>query len=319
MVSLYAKLGQSKELDITTATRELYRLWETENGIDETEKWLRDEKRKKRLAELEKQSPKDVIAPIERRDAAYRALLDYLTLEDKHMENLLARGLKPKDIEQFRLKSLSSEGNSLIMAPGRLDTEDVAGFYTMKGKRYVNTDSHGILIPYLDLYGRIAMMELRMFNAKKRYQRFSSGKPSEKNRRTECTKSVSAVHHIGIDPQKPPEKVYLTEGALKSYVAHALSGKPFIAISGVNNPKGLADALTELKTIGVNTIVLAFDMDSYSNINVEKGLNNAKKIIHDAGLHLKTMTWNPKYKGIDDLLWAEKQSNLKKGKENNCE
>lgn len=315
MVSLYAKLGQSQELDISTATRELYRLWEDEHGTNPDNVRRRDEERKRRLAKLEKQAPKEVVAPIERRDAAYRALLNYLPLNDEHMANLTERGLTPKDIERFHFKSLTAQRNTAILVPRSLDTEDVAGFYTRNGKRCVNTDSEGILIPYLDLYGRIAMMEIRRFGKGPRYQRFASGKPTLRNRRTGCTKSVTAVHHIGIDPENPPEKVYLTEGALKSYVSHALTGRPYIAIPGVNNPKGLKEALEELKQIGVETIVLAFDMDFYSNTNVEKGLKNAKAMIRAAGLQLRFLTWDPKYKGIDDLHWAKRKAEIEKKEE----
>ena len=310
MVFLYAKLGQSHELDISTATRELYRLWEDEHGTNLDDIRRRDEARKKRLTELKKQAPMEVIAPIERRDTAYRALLNYLTLSDEHMEHLIGRGLTPKDIERFQFKSLTVQRNGSILVPDSLNTKDVAGFYTRDGKRYVNTDGDGILIPYLDLYGKIAMMEIRRFGNGPRYQRFASGKPTERNRRTECTKSVTAVHHIGIDPNNPPEKVYLTEGALKSYVSHALTGRPYIAIPGVNNPKGLKEALDELKQIGVQTIVLAFDMDFYTNVNVEKGLKNAKTLIRAAGLQLGCLTWDPKYKGIDDLQWAKRQAEM---------
>ena len=141
-----------------------------------------------------------------------------------------------------------------------------------------------------------------MFGGNIRYLRFSSGNPIKG--RTECTKSVSTIHHVGIDLDNPPKKVYLTEGGLKADVANALTGLPFIAMAGVNNFAGLKEALEQLKQIGVSTIVLAFDMDQYKNKNVLNALRTTSEIIKKSGLKQKIMKWDTEYKGIDDYFWA---------------
>lgn len=306
LVDLYARMGKSYILDRKEATRELYRMWKDSSGVDAAEQARRDEKRRRILDKVRRQEAvAETVAPIERRDAAYRALLNYLPgLTEEHLNNLRERGLSYADIEQLRFKSLlRPENHRQLCVPQSLDTRDVSGFYTYKGRRFVNTDSQGILIPYQDLHGRIGMLELRMFGGKTRYLRFSSGTP-EKGR-SECAKSITAVHHVGIDLEYPPEKVYLTEGGLKADVANALSGLPFIAMAGVNNPTGFKEALEELKKIGVQKIVMAFDMDLYCNPNVKKGLARARAIIKEVGFSVSMLKWDPDYKGIDDWFWAK--------------
>lgn len=298
-MDLYALLRPEGPTERKTAARELFRLWERESGSD------MDKDRKvqnRRLEEIKKNAPSERVAPIERRDAAYRALLDYLPgLTEEHELNLRERGLSSRDIERCGFKSLVTE--KMILAPKSLDTTDVAGFYTKMGRRCVNVDHQGILIPYEDLYGRIGMMELRMFGGKQRYLRFFSGEP--KNGRTECSKSVSTVHHVGIDPKSPPRKVYLTEGGLKADVANALTGLPFLAVAGVNNPRGLPESLQELKELGMETVVMAFDADLYTNRNVLNALKRTVELVKAAGLQTKCLTWNPAYKGVDDYYLAK--------------
>ncbi len=300
LVDLYAQCRPDGPTDRKTAARELFQMWASASGSSEDKR----EAARRRREKMMKQSPSERIAPIERRDAAYRALLDYLPgLTEEHEQNLRERGLSYRDIERLGFKSLVTEKR--ILVPKGLDTTDVAGFYTKGNSRFVNTDKQGILIPYQDLYGRIGMMELRMFGGKRRYLRFASGNEGSETGRTGCTKSVSTVHHVGIDPANPPSKVYLTEGGLKADVANALTGRPFLAIAGVNNPRGLTESLQELKALGLETVVMAFDMDLYSNPNVQKAMKRTVELIEETGLQVKYLTWNPAYKGIDDFFFAK--------------
>ena len=117
--------------------------------MDETSK---SAAQRRRLEAIKERTPSDTIAPIERRDAAYRALLNYLPgLTDEHEQNLRERGLTYADIERLGFKSLEAEKKYLLV-PKTLDTTDVAGFYTKSGHRFVNIDNKGILIPYQDLF-----------------------------------------------------------------------------------------------------------------------------------------------------------------------
>ena len=72
------------------------------------------------------------------------------------------------------------------------------------------------------------------------------------------------------------EVVYVTEGPLKGQIAHALSGKPFLATAGVNQQKELEAVFSKLK---------AWLAEKY-------------------GFIPRRVTWDNRYKGIDDYLLA---------------
>ena len=48
-------------------------------------------------------------------------------------------------------------------------------------------------------------------------------------------------------------------------------------------------------------------MDYLNNKNVEKALREVDKIIHSVDLKTKKVTWDEKYKGIDDYLLCLKK------------
>ena len=56
--------------------------------------------------------------------------------------------------------------------------------------------------------------------------------------------------------------------------------------------------------------MVAFDMDAAVNDNVRKAKDRATAAGGDAGFDMTPMTWNPQYKGIDDLLFAVKKKRL---------
>lgn len=74
-----------------------------------------------------------------------------------------------------------------------------------------------------------------------------------------------------------------------------------------------------LQQYGVKLIVLAFDMDSRVNPNVQKAQLKMEEIIHASDMELKVLTWpwnpeNPKEnKGLDDFLWAQKRKRSEMG------
>lgn len=102
-----------------------------------------------------------------------------------------------------------------------------------------------------------------------------------------------------------PETVNLTEGPLKADVAAYLSGRNFIAVPGVNTTKDLPEELKFLKSKGCKTINLCFDMDYRDKKEVKKAMEKVKKMIVDSGLMFRQITWDDKYKGIDDYLLSK--------------
>lgn len=80
--------------------------------------------------------------------------------------------------------------------------------------------------------------------------------------------SGNPIHFVG-DPCA--RVVYVTEGALKADIAHALTGRTFVATVGVNNTMGLDELFSFLHRNGTEEIIEAEDMDKYSNEHVSRG------------------------------------------------
>ena len=99
--------------------------------------------------------------------------------------------------------------------------------------------------------------------------------------------------------------MYLTEGALKADVAHALcDGKRnFIAVAGVGVLAGLKDWLPRLKENGVEKIVTMFDMDKLVNNKVMAAIDQVFTACKANGIVNEEYSWDPVLgKGIDDML-----------------
>ncbi|MCL2841624.1 MAG: hypothetical protein FWE05_12730 [Defluviitaleaceae bacterium] len=166
----------------------------------------------------------------------YLMLLSSLTLAKPHLDNLLQRGLTHEDIASFGYKSVPAFGQDalcekLLSAGCILD--GVPGFYkNEKDKWCVKLKALGILIPIRSIDGKIAGMQIRLSNPinKRKYIWFSSSGENGGN------SSGSPIHFIG-DPTA--KRVFITEGALKGDIAHALTGYTFICIPGVKSIKSV--------------------------------------------------------------------------------
>lgn len=100
---------------------------------------------------------------------------------------------------------------------------------------------------------------------------------------------------------------------MKADVAHRLScelGKPrhFVGLTGVGNINQFRRLLDELDAVNLKRIVVAFDMDALVNENVRKARERVLQEGADAGFEMTPISWDPKYKGIDDLLLSFKQN-----------
>lgn len=244
------------------------------------------------------------IASLEDRDQTYRMLFSMLTLSQTHKDHLLARGLSSEDILKFGYKSTPAFGfknltASLLKLGCRL--EGVPGFYQKEGQWLPRFSSNctGIIVPVMSADGLIQGAQIRLDRPvnDRKYIWFSS---SEKDG---GVGSGSPVHFIG-DPAA--QTVYITEGALKATVAHALSGKTFAAIAGVNQYGALETLLQQLKRNGTTLIVEAYDMDKLKNDKVEAGCQKLLSLCQTYGFEVKRLQWNPTYKGIDDFLATKK-------------
>lgn len=253
----------------------------------------------------------------------YSAFLSKLALTPAHRRHLQTkRGLTDEQIQVFGFKStpppylcraitakLIKEGCSVQGVPGFF--VDDTGKWTV---RYFQRTA-GIIIPYFGIDGLIHGLQTRLDVPIKdkndppdkvgmKYLWLASAdKPMG-------VSSGSPVHFVG-DPHA--RVVYVTEGALKADIAHALSGRTFAATGGAGCTTQLGDFFAFLHRNGTEEIIEAQDMDKYSNQGVSVGASKVYLLARENGMACRRLTWNPNYKGIDDwLLGLRKKEALMK-------
>ena len=237
--------------------------------------------------------------PLEARHAAYSAMLEHLTLLDKHGENLLERGLSEERIRQNQYRSMpeTERGRRLIARLLRSQGHELLGlpgFRTYYGE-WTMSGPNGFLIPVRNKDGLIQGLKIRLDDESvpnRKYRWLSSrGQPNG-------TRSYSWVHVTGDTTKK---RAYLTEGPLKGDVASFLAKDAlFVCIGGVNALHGLKDTLLDL---GVTEVVEAMDMDQMQTKQVRDAVLALRREVQSIrGLKYMKYTWNPAYKGVDDYL-----------------
>jgi len=239
-----------------------------------------------------------VTADINIRDAAYRALLGKLSLATDHKENLLDRGLIEEIIAEKMYRTTPVVGcNALakqLLAEGH-SLSGVPGFYRDQSENWTFVNNQrGILIPVLDMQGRIQGLQIRRDNVKKRKFRWVSSKE-----RSDGCKAEGWVHIAG----SIRDRVLLIEGPMKADIIHFLTGQTVVAVPGVNTLTQLEIVLIQLKELGVKQVMTAFDMDFLTNPNVQNGYNELIWLINRIGIKFGTYLWHPDYNGLDDFVW----------------
>lgn len=249
-------------------------------------------------------------------------LLTMLTLSPAHREHLRAkRGLTDEQIQGFGFKSTPPAYQCRAVAAQLLKqgctVEGIPGFYLDGGGRWrakFYQRTSGIVIPLRGVDGLLQGLQIRLDHPIKKvgdppeksgikYLPFTStGKPMG-------VTSGNPIHFVG-DPSS--RVVYVTEGALKADIAHALTGRTFAATVGVNNTKGLDELFAFLRRNGTEEIVEAEDMDKFCNPNVSRGASKVHELALKNGLKCRRLVWNPNYKGIDDWLLALRRKEMKK-------
>lgn len=101
------------------------------------------------------------------------------------------------------------------------------------------------------------------------------------------------------------DTLFITEGALKADIFHYFTNFPCLAISGVNCQEELIKELEAYKRI-VKRVVVAFDMDYLTNPRVLDAEAELKRKIQTLGYEYYRLTWDEKYKGIDDYCASNK-------------
>lgn len=297
MLVLY---GRVYGVDNKTAKEEI------EDTLNRHERSLSYEMKQKTM---EKDAPEIVnaqLASIEDRNRTYSMLLSMLVLADAHKENLLKRGLTEAQIEQNGYKSTPLFGfkkltRRLLDAGCRV--EGVPGFYQEDGEwtLHFSKNTAGYLVPYRDTEGRIQGMQIRLnqpFDGCK-YMWMSS---------VNFHMGVSSGSPVHLAGELGATVVYITEGGLKGDVAHALSGKTFGCIAGVNLYANLPEFLKTMKQHGTKYVYEAYDMEKLLEPICRGDYN--EKCIHCE--HYKG------YMVKNDVL-CEKKVRKKKNIQNGCQ
>lgn len=299
MIDLFCKVTG------TSDRKTAYRLLAEHNGYSVTQRQAR-KKTVSGIKEAEK-------ADIKNLHECYSALLNILTLSPSHKRNLLARGLSEEQIRSNMYRSVPrGEYDHIVyrLLDKSINMIGVPGFYVSdEGEMRINLHNcmGGFFVPVFNEQRQIQGMQIRLddpFESKRKYIWLSS---SEKNGGCSSGSPVQISGDIFNS-----EVIYVTEGPLKGQIAHHLSGKPFIAAAGVNQQKELDSLLLRICNEGkCSTIVDAFDMDDDKNEHVLRGHRNLAWLAAKYGFSPKRVTWDRKYKGIDDYLLAVR--NLKGG------
>ncbi len=263
------------------------------------------------------------VAPIEIRNWIYQRLIKLSPLpanfELIYSDELsLRQGLDSRRCGL--LPKLATERNRLVRMLIKLlvneegtipSLEGVPGFWRGSNRRPrlgsdFDYDADLLLIPFLDTNGSIQACQLKVIGKGKnwpgRYQWLSSiGK------RQGCS-SGTPLHHEGSIGfrRKTIETVLVTEGVLKAATAQHFMPDRYVVANG-----GVATSHKEIVKVARGKILeIAFDTDCFTNPHVARAMASllALRIREQrflaCGKPTKILTWDRRFKGIDDALIA---------------
>ena len=242
----------------------------------------------------------------------YGALLDNLSLNQGHRQDLHRRGLSEAEIKRYRYRSLPPRGREGLagalverfgpevcaMVPGLRANKGDSGGWSLAG-------ADGLLVPVRDTEGRIVALKARADDAGDgpKYTYVSSKKYGGPG--------PGALVHVPLSDGADEKTARLTEGELKADVATARTGVLTVSIPGVSSWR---PALPVLRALGRGAVRLAFDADARRNENVAQALSDAFHALEEQGFEVALETWPIENgKGIDDLLQAGHKPNVVAG------
>lgn len=238
-------------------------------------------------------------APVAVRDRVYRDLLGLLSLDTRHRDDLVRRGLKEKEIREM-YRSVPPEPWVVARELRRMghDLTGIPGFYLKQGRwgRYWTFPGKpGYFIPVRDVRGRIQALQVRVDESRSggKYRMFSSSSRPGGS----CSGTPA---HVARPAVVNDRRVWVTEGALKADLAAHFLGAVVVGAVGVTCWRPVIPVLEEL---GAADIVLAFDRDQDVNPVVARAVGELRKAISESGFRVLEASW-PREKGIDDALAA---------------
>ena len=303
ILHLYAEIN---DVSLHTAYDELCRIYRSDESIP-------SRAHKPRIRDVIVNQELD-LAPASVRHNTYSNLLSLLTLGSSHRESLRKRGLSDEEIDRLEYRTTPAIRASKIVTElleRGCELKGVPGFYVDKetGKLKMDIRASGIMVPDRNCHGQIEALQIRLDKVYK--SKFNTLTSVDKY----CGTTASCCpHFVGLG--KGDTSVYLTEGVMKSDIAHFLScelGHPiaFVGLTGVGNINQFLRSLEELRAMGIQTIKVAFDMDAQVNENVQKARERVLSVGCKSGFEMVPKNWDPAFKGIDDLLlsfWEKRQT-----------
>lgn len=256
----------------------------------------RTDKATKRPAPV--RTPQAPLADIDIRNHTYQALLDQLSLDSDHKENLLHRGLSEDEIVRLQYRTTPQDGFQTIaknLVAENCQLLGVPGFYVDKSEHWtMSAVRKGIIIPCRDRLGRIQRLHIRTDTERRgKFRPLSSvDKPNGCATENWC--------HLAGPVQ---ENILLIEGYMKADIVHYLTGQTVLAVPGVTGLQHLADTLSELIPLGVGHIMTCFDMDYLKNWHVESAYSKLLELLSSLSITFGTYLWSPEFNGLDDFIW----------------
>ena len=243
--------------------------------------------------------PEDILADVDARDRAYRALLDKLSLAPDHQENLLGRGLNHDEIARLQYRTTPTDNFCTLaqsLIDEGIDLRGVPGFYRGEDGRWMLAlYRRGIMIPCRDRLGRIQSIHIRLDEKLKRGGKFLTFSSTDKRDGA----GAEIWCHLAGPVQ---EYIMLIEGYMKADIVHYFTGLTVLAIPGVTSLQHLETTLKELIGLGVKHVMTCFDMDYLKNWHVEGAYTKLIGLLGSLNLTFGTYLWAPECNGLDDYI-----------------
>lgn len=237
------------------------------------------------------------LASIEQRHRAYSTLLGLLRLSVPHLQHLTSvRKLPAATIHQvgFRswLDTIEERKDVITSLVDRLGGQALEG---VPGMGKVLLGPSGLAIPVRNLAGQIEGIRIRRDGgAGSKYCWVSS--------RSKGGASPPMVPFWASPNGQPKADVLrLTEGEFKA-ITSARFGIFAISVPGVSTWRV---ALPMLKALSPKRVLLAFDSDATRKPEVARAVLDCHSSLTRDGYRVNLEVWDPKFKGLDDVLLAD--------------
>ena len=121
--------------------------------------------------------------------------------------------------------------------------------------------------------------------------------------RNGCSATPRAGYYFAKDSLLKNPFFMVTEGGKKAFVANRKLNMNVAAISGVNAYDDVIKDLSEIKKLGVNRIVEAYDVDKFVKEGVENAQTNLLNELKKSSFDIYSAYWDGYMgKGLDDVL-----------------